>query len=96
MKTDAADGLLLVGIVSGRRRRPMVTQGKPTRFAITLTVHSTCGDHRVDLFSDTPHPDCLPKIGAVVSLPIDVRVFQTKSGPRFGLTVAQGEQGEAF
>ena len=88
--------MILVGTVAGRRRSKMVLNDGKTRYRITFHVQHTRGVTACDMFSEEPAPSGLPLVGQIVSLPVEVRVFPTKAGPRFSLGVEGSRAGESF
>ena len=79
-----SDGLVVRGICTRRYRRIIPgTDGKPDRQVRTYEVASR-GDgtlSQVQDWSDGP----APTVGEPVELRVEVRTFQTRSGPRFSL-----------
>ena len=91
------DGFFLVGTVVGRIRRQFPgTDGKPTRYAITLAVQAEDGLHRPERWSDTPSPSDVPERGKRVVLPVAVSFYQGKGGTGCRLTWGTASRGEEF
>lgn len=89
-------GLLLRGVLQGRRRKEFKKEGQPTRWLITLAVLAAGTTHQVDRWSDEKAPADLPAVGAEVSLPVEVRTFTTARGAVSRLTIAGEAPGENF
>ncbi len=80
-KLFALDGLYLSGQVIGRQRREFPgSNGKPSRFAITLTVLTRDGVHKPERWSDVPTPLDVPAIGEHVCLKVRISLFTSKGG----------------
>jgi hypothetical protein len=91
------DGFFLVGTVVGRIRREFPgTDGKPTRYAITLAVQTEDGLHRPERWSDSPSPSDVPERGQRIVLPVAVSFYQGKGGTGCRLTWGASARGEEF
>jgi len=93
---ESVDGLLIIGKLRGRRRRAVKMNDNSVQHSITLDVEHSRGVTRLELWSDVPVPFGLPVVGAACSIPVDVRVFNSKAGAQYRLRVAVPERGEAF
>ena len=91
------DGFFLVGTVMGRIRREFAgTDGKPTRYNITLAVQTESGLHRPERWSDTPSPSDVPERGERVVLPVEMTYYHGKGGTGGRLTWGDRSRGEEF
>lgn len=91
------DGFFLVGTVVGRIRREFPgTEGKPTRYNITLAVQTESGLQRPERWSDTPSPSDVPERGDRVILPVEMTYYHGKGGTGVRLTWGDRSRGEEF
>ena len=91
------DGFFLVGAVVGRVRREFPgTEGKPTRYNITLAIQTESGLQRAERWSNTPSPSDVPQRGARIALPVLLTYYHGKGGTGCRLTWGSSEQGEEF
>jgi hypothetical protein len=91
------DGFFLVGTVLARVRRQFPgTEGKPTRYNITLGIQTADGLQRPERWCDTPSPPDVPARGARVVLPVVLSFYQGKGGTGCRLKWGASSSGEEF
>ena len=91
------DGFFLVGTVMGRIRREFPgTDGKPTRYNITLALQTEDGLQRPERWCNTPSPSDVPQRGDRIVLPVAVTFYHGKGGTGCRLTWGTTERGEEF
>jgi hypothetical protein len=91
------DGFFLVGTVVGRIRREFHgTDGKPTRYAITLALQTEDGLQRPERWCDSPSPSDVPERGQRIVLPVSVTFYQGKGGTGCRLTWGAASREEEF
>ncbi len=91
------DGFFLVGTVLGRVRREYPgTEGKPTRYNLTLAIQTNEGLQRPERWCDTPSPSDVPARGARVVLPVVLSFYQGKGGTGCRLKWGGSSSGEEF
>ncbi len=91
------DGFFLVGLVVGRVRREFPgTDGKPTRYNITLGIQTESGLQKAERWSNTPSPSDVPQRGERIALPVVLSYYHGKGGTGCRLTWGAFEQGEEF
>jgi hypothetical protein len=87
-------GLVLIGILQGRRRTKVERKDKSVTYRFQLSVRTDTSIERVERWSDEKMPADLPQVNTKVALPVRVRVFQSVIGPQYRLTTGSEEQGE--
>jgi len=91
------DGFFLVGAVVGRVRREFPgTEGKPTRYNITLAIQTESGLQRAERWSNTPSPSDVPQRGARIALPVLLTYYHGKGGRGAGSPGDRQSRGRSF
>ena len=90
-----------MGAILGEGRLPvevarMVMPDGKVRYGITFSMTHSKGVTHAETWAEEAVPAGLPQLGAAVMMPVDVRVFATRSGPRYSISVAGAQQGESF
>lgn len=89
-------GLIIVGVLSGRRRREVELKDKSKRYAHQLTVQCDGGTELVERWSNEKLPADIPEIGSKVVFPVTVRVFASRGGLQHRLMIKGEEAGEQY
>ena len=89
-------GLILSGIVSSRKRRKFDKKGGGFRCNIELGILTKDGMVPAERWADTPQPSDTPEMGIMVSLPVILQRYNTKSGSGVRLVWGSGQDSESF
>jgi acetyl/propionyl-CoA carboxylase alpha subunit len=91
------DGIFVVGTVVARVRREFPgTDGKATRYNLTVAVQTESGLVRAERWSNSPSPTDVPERGDRIVLPIAITYYHGKGGTGCRMTWGSSEVGEEF
>lgn len=89
-------GLVMIGVLAGRRRRKVPMKDQSQRYCFALTVRTEDRVERVERWSDEAMPEDMPVVGEKVAIPVRVRLFTSGTGLQYRLVYQDEEAGEEF